>query len=239
MKVLLVDSQVGFRRSLAEYLTRRGMTVTGCNTAAEAFAALDHEAFDVALVEVNRNRTFLPRALEVAPSMPLVVVTGEPDWRVGVDLVTSGRVAGYMSKNDPDLRKRIVELIYTTAEVVTFDVWRVDLRNYDVKCDGVTVHLTGQEVDILVHFLRNPNRRIMYDELALVTGHEEAADDLGQSRRTLKSVMSNLRAKLGDFAGYEVINSLPYKGFRVLEAPDEFYENQELERSGNHETEHA
>jgi DNA-binding response OmpR family regulator len=225
MNILLLDGYVTFRRALTEYLTRRGFLVYGASTTSEALAALeasmkeDAERFDVIVFETDNNKRFLPRASELAPHLPYIVVTGNPDWEQGVNLFAGGNISGYLSKADPDLYDKIADYIRNQVVIVRHGPWLVNLRDFSTTWHGRDIHLTPTETQLFAHFLRNPNRRILYPELAKVAGHDDL-NDLSDARYKMKATVSNMRIKLRDATGREVINSAPRLGFRLLPESD-------------------
>jgi DNA-binding NtrC family response regulator len=95
LRVLLVEDQPELRRTIERHLTRRGMTVVGAGTVAEARARLEGAVFDAALVDV-----WLPDGqgldtLEGAPatSRPkTIVMTGEATVELAVGALRSGAI---------------------------------------------------------------------------------------------------------------------------------------------------
>jgi DNA-binding response OmpR family regulator len=223
MKILLLDNQIGFRRALADYLTRHGYLVDAQDTTASALAALaasgdeGGEPFGLAIVEPHTNKRFLTEAQEMAPGLPILVVTGEPDWKAGVDYLTAGYVDAYLSKQDPELHDRLLSCIQDTAVRMSFDGWQVDMETYEITYHGRPIELTQMQTVIFAHFVRNPRRRIGYEEIARVTGKDP--DTLAAARVKMAATMSNMRARLAEQAGYEVISSVIRMGFKIMPAP--------------------
>lgn len=220
MRVLLLDGNSHFRRALADTLTRQGYIVDAFSRASDALTELEHsvhngDAPDALLFEIKGAHSLLERASVIAPGMAKLIVTGDPNWQRGISLVQAGMIDGYISKEDPDMIDLILSTLRTTVATVSSNGWAARFIDFSVSYLGDAVHLTPQQFLIFAHFLRNPARRIGYEELAKVAGHPDLPD-LASARLKIKSTMSNLRAELRDFAGYEVISTVPRKGFQLM-----------------------
>ena len=83
------------------------------------------------------------------------------------------------------------------AAVLTYGMLAVDVLAREVRANGAPVALTRRELDLLVFFLRNPNRAIARSELLVRVFGEAAAAGSG---RTVDTHVRRLRARLAHIA---------------------------------------
>ena len=216
MKILLIDSHVLYRRALAEYLLGHGYRIDGVGTAEEGIDKLSEgERYVAAIMEFNGNERFLLEYRDIRPGIPVLVVTGEPDWETAVVALGGGRRAPavcYLNKNDPEMYQLLIAELVANTQILAYRGFVLDLRTYKVTYRENPVRLSKLEVDLLAHFLRNPERRIDYLELAKVAEYEDVST-VGMARNKLAGSMSKFRGRLKKACGGEVINSVQGAGF--------------------------
>ena len=93
-RILIVDDEPGIVRLLAEILREDGYSCLGCHSSLEALHVLATQRFDVALSDVHMpgidGMELLRQVREEHPELPMVMVTGEGDIRVGVQAMKEG-----------------------------------------------------------------------------------------------------------------------------------------------------
>ncbi len=96
IKVMIVDDDDYVREAITEILSRKGWTVNAFGTAEGALAALAAGGHDVVLADINMpglsGMDFLSKAKEVAPGVPVVMVTGFPSIDLAVEAMKIGAV---------------------------------------------------------------------------------------------------------------------------------------------------
>jgi putative nucleotidyltransferase with HDIG domain len=93
-RILIVDDEPGIVKLLAEILREDGYSCLGCHSSLEALRVLGTQRFDVALSDVHMpgidGMELLRQVREEHPELPMVMVTGEGDIRVGVQAMKEG-----------------------------------------------------------------------------------------------------------------------------------------------------
>lgn len=95
-KVMLVDDDDSVRDAIAEILERRGWLVGSFNSAEGAVESLKKESYDVVLADINmpdiNGMDFLHISKEIAPDVPVVIITGYPSIDLAVEAMKVGAV---------------------------------------------------------------------------------------------------------------------------------------------------
>ena len=93
-RVLIVDDEPSIVKLLAEILREDGYSCLGCHSSLEALHMMSSQRFDVALSDVHMpgidGMELLRLVREEHPELPMVMVTGEGDIRVGVQAMKEG-----------------------------------------------------------------------------------------------------------------------------------------------------
>ncbi|MDT5272630.1 MAG: two-component system, NtrC family, sensor histidine kinase AtoS [Acidobacteriota bacterium] len=120
-KVLIVDDEPSIRLTLAEFLRREGFEPITAADAAQG-AALFGEGVEVAVVDINlpgRSGIELLRELrERDPSVPIIVITGEPNVSHLPEIVRGG---AYDFLPKPVLKESITRAVARAAEKKRLD----------------------------------------------------------------------------------------------------------------------
>lgn len=139
LRVLIVDDERNIRLTLGALLESFGHTAHAAASVGEALAAVEVHGFDLALVDLKlgagSGMELLPRLLERAPSLPIVLMTAFASIPTAVEAIRKG-ARDYLPKPfDPDqirllveevereraLRQRVAELESRLAEVPEAD----------------------------------------------------------------------------------------------------------------------
>ena len=110
--VLIVDDERSIRTTLSAFLSRAGYEAETAADAVEAKARLAERAFDIVLTDVVMSPidglTLMRHVRTVAPSTPVLIMTGEPTVETAVEAVRAGAL-DYLTKpvNRDDLLKHI------------------------------------------------------------------------------------------------------------------------------------
>ena len=93
-RILIVDDEPSVVKLLAEILREDGYSCLGCHSSLEALHVIGAQRFDVALSDVHMpgidGMELLRLVREQHPELPMVMVTGEGDIRVGVQAMKEG-----------------------------------------------------------------------------------------------------------------------------------------------------
>ena len=217
-RVLVLDDEIQILRALRVVLREAGFEVTAAATAAEALDAAAVRPPHAAIIDLmlpDGNGIDVTRQLREWSSMPIIVLSaiGEEDEKVralqaGADdyvtkpfgpreLVARLRAAlrrATPEPNDPVLRAESLEL---------------DLAAHRVHVEGVEVHLTPIEFDLLKTLMENRGRLLTHTTLLSQVWGSTYADDVA----TLRTHIANLRRKV-DRSGARHIRTEPGVGYR-------------------------
>lgn len=106
-KILLVDDESSIRRTLKEILAFEKYDIVEAADGLEAIEQIDRQLFDVVLLDIKMPRMdgieAFHRILEIAPSLPVIMISGHADIETAVEMVKQGAF-DFISK-PPDLNK--------------------------------------------------------------------------------------------------------------------------------------
>ncbi len=227
-RILIVDDEEGIRELLVNYLGEFGFEVASVSSGDEMRRYLDDHGVDLVLLDLglpDDDGLVLARELRERVDGPgIIIVTGrgQPvDRIVGLELGADDYVSKPFDLRELVARVRSVlrRLKGDTApapagapcECFDFDGWRVDLASRSLtRPDGASVALTTGEFDLLVTFVRNPNRALSRDQLMELLYHREA----GPYDRAIDVQVGRLRRKIErDPAEPELIKSVRGVGY--------------------------
>jgi two-component system OmpR family response regulator len=205
--ILIIDDDKEIRRSLAEYLRRRGFRASVAADGKEMDRMLATSSVDLIVLDVmmpGEDGFAICRRLQETAQIPVILLTAlteESDRIVGLELGADD----YVSKpcNPRELVARIRSVLRRSRMLpprrerarglVRFDRWRFDIsRREVVGPDGVAVRLSAGEHRLLVSFIEYAGLTLSRDQLLdLTRGREAQAFD-----RAIDNQISRLRRKL-------------------------------------------
>ena len=96
IKIMFIDDDDCVREAISEILSRKGWMVDAFDNAEDGLAALKAGDYDLVLTDINMpgmsGMNFLLAAREVAPEVPVVLVTGYPSIDIAVEAMKVGAV---------------------------------------------------------------------------------------------------------------------------------------------------
>ncbi|MBE2316446.1 response regulator transcription factor [Solirubrobacter sp. CPCC 204708] len=214
-RVLVVDDEPQILRALRIILREAGFEVLQAATAEEALdvAALKPPAAAIVdLVLPDRDGVEVTRELRSWSSMPILVLSaiGEEDEKVRA---LAAGADDYVTKpfGPRELVARLQAALRraapgTSEPVIEADGLRLDLAAHTVTVDGLGVHLTPIEFNLLRVLATNRGRLLTHRALLVDGWGPEYADDV----QVLRVHMSNLRRKIGA----EYLHTDPGVGYR-------------------------
>ena len=201
-KLILVDDEPDLVEAYAEYLSALGHEVRTASSAAACDALLEREGADLIVLDVNmpgENGLDYLRRLREARSLPVLVLTGNPDTIDRVIGLELGADDFVIKPCDPqELAARVAGLLarYKVAnrEVVQFEHATVDLTASRLLRIGHPPERLGPgEVMLVRVFAARPNLLLKRDELMdLAPADSHEAND-----RAIDTRIARLRRKLG------------------------------------------
>jgi len=223
VRVLLIDDDQRLIELLASYLEQNGVTVTGAPDGARGLAALEAGAFDAVLLDVMMpGMTGLEacKRIRQKSKIPIIMLTAkgdETDRVVGLEIGADDYVA------KPFELEELIARLHTALRrprlesrpTLTYADLTVDVSRRAVYRGDKRVELSAREFDLLVTFLRSPERVFSRTELLdAVWGVDR---DLVPN--TVETYISYLRAKLDSGEAVKLIQTLRGVGYALRATP--------------------
>jgi signal transduction histidine kinase len=112
-RILLVDDDVGLRRLVEKALRREGYATAAAASGQEAITWLSHDRADLMLLDLQlpdlKGQEVVGRLAESGRAVPFVIITGQGDERVAVEMMKRGAL-DYLAKDG-----QFLELVPTVA----------------------------------------------------------------------------------------------------------------------------
>jgi DNA-binding response OmpR family regulator len=218
-KLALIDDDIEIRQLLSDYLTKNGFEVSSFADG-EVFLVEDHNQFDLVVLDIGLpgiDGLEVCRKLRQNSNIPIIMLTAASDdfdRILGLELGADD----YMGKpfNPRELLARIKALFRRTHS---------DLKDENSQCqidinvaarsaivNGALLDLTGAEFDLLYVFTSRVGVVLSRDKIGeLLHGRKIQPFD-----RSIDTIVSRLRHKLGDHFEGEIIQSVRGKGYVLL-----------------------
>jgi DNA-binding response OmpR family regulator len=222
-RLLLIEDDPTLRQALAFNLTREGYEVA---TAADGESGLESARgtrLDLILLDVMLPGMSGIEVLRVlrrdGVTTPVIILSAkgdEIDRVVGLKVGADDYVAKPFSR--PELLARIEAVLRrhrrepdepAASEELVFGEVRIDTGRREVSVDGLPVHLTTKEFDLLAHMAASPGRIFTRDQLlARIWGYDYEGDG-----RTVDVHVSWLRGKLRGEGGHNYFRTVRGVGY--------------------------
>ena len=183
MRLLIVEHDLALRGVMTARLEEHGVNVTPVATAAAAVAALQHSAFDVAILDLQlpdqSGRDVLQAVRDLGPPCHVIVLgTGgsETDrvgaFELGADdyVVNPFFVRELTARVLAERRRRRA----ATSNTLRCGSIAIDLAARQVTVGDVPMTLTVKEFDLLAYFAIHPRHTFSRDELLRSVWHSRA-----------------------------------------------------------------
>ena len=203
LKVLIVEDDREIRAMMQSALSVEGFEVHTAVSLSEARALLQHQPPDIVLLDLglpDGDGVQLVRELRQHHSTPVIVVSARHQETQKIELLDAGAddyltkpfsVGELLARMRVALRHRGTRL---TAAVTLHELedLRVDLSARRVERDGVPLHLTPTEFNLLARLVRSAGRVVTHRQLLTdVWGTE-----FTEHTHYLRLYMGQLRAKI-------------------------------------------
>ena len=203
-KILVVDDDTNICELLRLYLEKEGYVVKIVNDGVSAINAFKQENPDLTLLDImipKLDGWQVCREIRKFSDKPIIMLTakGETfDKVLGLDLGADD----YVTKpfDTKEVVARIKAVLRRTAPAsdtsdvkeVNYDKLSINLTNYEMKVNGVSVDTPPKELELIYHLASNPNRVFTRDQLLdEVWGFDYYGDS-----RTVDVHIKRLREKL-------------------------------------------
>ena len=203
-KILVVDDDTNICELLRLYLEKEGYVVKIVNDGVSAINAFKQENPDLTLLDImipKLDGWQVCREIRKFSKKPIIMLTakGETfDKVLGLELGADD----YVTKpfDTKEVVARIKAVLRRTAPAsdtsdvkeVNYDKLSINLTNYEMKVNGVSVDTPPKELELIYHLASNPNRVFTRDQLLdEVWGFDYYGDS-----RTVDVHIKRLREKL-------------------------------------------
>lgn len=203
-KILVVDDDTNICELLRIYLEKEGYVVKIVNDGVSAINAFKQENPDLTLLDImipKLDGWQVCREIRKFSDKPIIMLTakGETfDKVLGLELGADD----YVTKpfDTKEVVARIKAVLRRTAPAsdtsdvkeVNYDKLSINLTNYEMKVNGVSVDTPPKELELIYHLASNPNRVFTRDQLLdEVWGFDYYGDS-----RTVDVHIKRLREKL-------------------------------------------
>ena len=203
-KILVVDDDTNICELLRLYLEKEGYVVKIVNDGVSAINAFKQENPDLTLLDImipKLDGWRVCREIRKFSDKPIIMLTakGETfDKVLGLELGADD----YVTKpfDTKEVVARIKAVLRRTAPAsdtsdvkeVNYDKLSINLTNYEMKVNGVSVDTPPKELELIYHLASNPNRVFTRDQLLdEVWGFDYYGDS-----RTVDVHIKRLREKL-------------------------------------------
>ena len=203
-KILVVDDDTNICELLRLYLEKEGYVVKIVNDGVSAINAFKQENPDLTLLDImipKLDGWQVCRGIRKFSDKPIIMLTakGETfDKVLGLELGADD----YVTKpfDTKEVVARIKAVLRRTAPAsdtsdvkeVNYDKLSINLTNYEMKVNGVSVDTPPKELELIYHLASNPNRVFTRDQLLdEVWGFDYYGDS-----RTVDVHIKRLREKL-------------------------------------------
>ena len=203
-KILVVDDDTNICELLRLYLEKEGYVVKIVNDGVSAINAFKQENPDLTLLDImipKLDGWQVCREIRKFSDKPIIMLTakGETfDKVLGLELGADD----YVTKpfDTKEVVARIKAVLRRTAPAsdtsdvkeVNYDKLSINLTNYEMKVNGVSVDTPPKEIELIYHLASNPNRVFTRDQLLdEVWGFDYYGDS-----RTVDVHIKRLREKL-------------------------------------------
>ena len=202
-KILVADDESNICELLRLYLEKEGYTVVLAHDGEKALERFQSEQPDLVLLDIMMPKLDgwqVCREIRKKSACPIIMLTAKGevfDKVLGLELGADDYVVKPFETKEVIARikavlRRCGSAANTKIREVQFDKLYINMENYELKVDGVTVDAPPKEMELLYHLASNPNRVYTRDQLLdEVWGFEYYGDS-----RTVDVHVKRLREKL-------------------------------------------
>lgn len=222
-RILVIDDEAPIRRFLRVALEAEGYGVVEAGTAREGLAMAAREAPGLVVLDLglpDADGLSVLRDLRVWSPVPVLILSVRADEGDKVEALDAGAqdyvvkpfgVKEFLARVRGLLRDRSTDAV---PSVLTIGPLRIDAADHSAAVDGIPLHLTKREFDLLWMLASHRGRLVTQDMiLRAIWGPAHAEDS-----QYLRVYIRQLRQKLGDDAANpRFIATEPGIGYRFLD----------------------
>lgn len=216
--IAIIDDDVHIGNMLEEILQGEGYSVLRAYSGTEALYLLSNNKPDLVLLDLMLPGLSGEEVLPHIQNIPVIVVSAKVDIDSKVDLLMSG-AADYLTKpfDTKELLARIAVQLRNSenkcdSSIVKAGQLTLDEQSHEVKYDDKQIKLTKTEYAILKLLINNQNHTISKSVILerITTDTPDCTED------SLKQHISNLRVKLRDVSGKNMIEAVWGIGYKLV-----------------------
>jgi two-component system, OmpR family, KDP operon response regulator KdpE len=220
MRILIVDDEPQITRVLRTSLQSHGYEVEVAKDGAQALKTFEQFAPDLVVTDLsmpNMDGVELTKAIRSLSDTPIIVLSVREQDAAKVLALDSG-ADDYVTKpfSTPELLARVRAQLRRRADhavqATSIDEgdFSIDTVAHRVLVQGVEVHLTPKEFDLLLLFARNAGR-VLTHKMLLKSIWGPAGDNQPEYLRVL---VAQLRKKIDTPQASSYVESEPWIGYR-------------------------
>jgi DNA-binding response OmpR family regulator len=217
--LLVADPDVNLVKELAAALEAEGVEVTGVTDGAQALIQAGALRPDVVLVSASLpviDAVEFVRAVRAAQSVPVLLGIGEGHAEQAVRALAAGATACVarpyrVPELLPLVQGAFMGDLRNARTVLTIGGVELDVTAYQVRVDGVLVHLPLREFELLHYLMRNADRTVTREQIMRHVWHSEDS----MSTNTIAVHVKRLRARLHDDED-RLIQTVRGVGYRLV-----------------------
>ncbi len=215
--IAIIDDDIHIGDMLTEVLSQGGYSVLRAYSGTEALYLLSQNKPDLVLLDLMLPGLSGEEVLPHIENIPVIVISAKIDVQDKVNLLLGG-AADYLTKpfDTAELLARITVQLRkaennTALDVISAGELTLDEQSHKVKYCGVTIKIIKTEYAILKLFMVNHNRTISKSVIL----ERIAVDTPDCTEDSLKQHISNLRVKLRDASGKDMIEAIWGIGYKL------------------------
>ena len=216
--IAIIDDDIHIGDMLTEVLSQEGYSVLRAYSGTEALYLLSQNKPDLVLLDLMLPGLSGEKVLPHIENIPVIVISAKIDVQDKVNLLLSG-AADYITKpfDTAELLARITVQLrkaerITSSDVLSAGELTLDEQAHEVKYNGTAIKTTKTEYAILKLLIMNQNRTISKSVIL----ERIAVDTPDCTEDSLKQHISNLRVKLRDASGKDMIEAVWGIGYKLI-----------------------
>ena len=216
--IAIIDDDIHIGDMLTEVLSQEGFSVLRAYSGTEALYLLSQNKPDLVLLDLMLPGLSGEEVLSHIENIPVIVISAKIDVQDKVNLLLGG-ASDYLTKpfDTAELLARITVQLRiaennTVSDVISAGELALDEQSHVVKYRDVAIKITKTEYAILKLLMMNQNRTISKSVIL----ERIAVDTPDCTEDSLKQHISNLRVKLRDASGKDMIEAVWGIGYKLI-----------------------
>ena len=216
--IAIIDDDIHIGNMIEEVLRYEGYNVLRAYSGTEALYLLVQNKPDLVLLDLMLPGLSGEEVLPHIKNIPVIVISAKVDVQDKVNLLLGG-AADYLTKpfDTSELLARIIVQLRkaennTVSDILSVGQLTLDERSHEVKYNEADIKITKTEYAILKLLMINQSHTIS----KTVILERIAVDTPDCTEDSLKQHISNLRVKLRDVSGKDMIEAVWGIGYKLI-----------------------